>query len=296
MNHNLPEPVMPECRSKLVTGPALDRRQLGHRQSDRVGARSRRRRRARRSAIAPVSPESWASIFQASSRGCFGVESTGANFRASKRNCASRSTGRSTCSSRRTLCNTCTSARPPCRAAKINRRRRRALRATGRQQLRNNHETESTHNCGGAAPHPRHGSREKLETLGTLSLRAAMGNGARGLFGLGELLGLLPPRSCAQPRVSLGRGRPAGHHRSAVPALLCVGALERQRPDLERAALRPDGLRGQPRRGREGMLLLPRFDADAFLHEGALQIPSGGISVRAARRGKPAARTWRDRV
>ena len=89
----------------------------------------------------------------------------------------------------------------------------------------------------------------------------------------GKLLGLLPPRSCAQPRVSLGRGRPAGHHRSAVPALLCVGALEQQRPDLERAALRADGLRGQPRRGREGMLLLPRFDPDAFLHEGALQIP-----------------------
>src|SRR5262245_10030210 len=84
---------------------------------------------------------------------------------------------------------------PPCRAAKINLRRRRTLRVTGRQTLRNNHETESTHNCGGAAPHPRHGSREKLEALGTLSFRAAMGNCARGLFGLGKLLGLLPPRS-----------------------------------------------------------------------------------------------------
>ena len=41
------------------------------------------------------------------------------------------------------------------------------------------------------------------------------------------------------------------------------------------------------------MLLLPRFDADAFLHEGALQISSGGISVCAAGRGKSAARNWR---
>lgn len=40
----------------------------------------------------------------------------------------------------------------------------------GGSNLRNNHETESTHNRGGATPHPRHGSREKLETLGTLSL------------------------------------------------------------------------------------------------------------------------------
>jgi hypothetical protein len=61
----------------------------------------------------------------------------------------------------------------------------------------NNNETESTHNCRGAAPYPRHGSREELETLGALSLGTAMGNSARGLFGLGKLLGLLPPRSCA---------------------------------------------------------------------------------------------------
>ena len=136
----------------------------------------------------------------------------------------------------------------------------------------------------------------KIGNVGGLSFRAAVGDCARGLFGLGELLGVLSARPCAQPRVSLGRGRPAGHHRSAVPALLCLGALEWPRPDFEGAALRSDGLRRQPRRGREGMLLLSRFDADAFLHEGALQIPSGGISVYAAYRGKPPSRTWRDRV
>ena len=44
------------------------------------------------------------------------------------------------------------------------------------------------------------------------------------------------------------------------------------------------------------LLLLPRFDADAFLHEGALQISAGGISLCAVTGGKSAARPRRDRV
>ena len=51
-------------------------------------------------------------------------------------------------------------------------------------------------------------------------------------------------------------------------------------PDPEGAALRPDRHRGQPRRGRQGVLLLPRLDADALLHEGALQVPAARVPVR----------------
>ena len=105
-----------------------------------------------------------------------------------------------------------------------------------------------------------------------------------------RLLGLLPARPGPQPRLSLGRRRPARHHRPRVPALLCAGALERPRPDPEGAALRPHRPRGQSRRGREGVLLLPRLDADAFLHEGALQVSAGRVPVRAAGRGEPAPR------
>ena len=36
---------------------------------------------------------------------------------------------------------------------------------------------------------------------------------------------------------------------------------------------------GEPRRGRKGMLFLPRFHAHPLLREGALQIPAGGISL-----------------
>ena len=52
--------------------------------------------------------------------------------------------------------------------------------------------------------------------------------------------------------------------------------------------------RGQPRRGREGALLLPRCDADAFVPENALQVSAGGISLRAAGRGKCGARQRSD--
>ena len=90
-----------------------------------------------------------------------------------------------------------------------------------------------------------------------------------------------PARSRAQPRLSLGRGWLARDHGSRMPALLRARAVEWARSDFEGAPFRPDRPGGQPRRGREGMLLLPRLDADAFLHEGALQISAGGVSLRA---------------
>ena len=37
---------------------------------------------------------------------------------------------------------------------------------------------------------------------------------------------------------------------------------------------------GQPRRGRQRVLLLPRRHADALLHEDALQVSASGVSLR----------------
>ena len=50
------------------------------------------------------------------------------------------------------------------------------------------------------------------------------------------------------------------------------------RPDPEGAAVRPHGPRGQPRRGRQGVLLLPRRHADPLLHAGPLQVSAGASS------------------
>ena len=55
------------------------------------------------------------------------------------------------------------------------------------------------------------------------------------------------------------------------------------RPDPEGAAVRPHRPRRQPRRGRQGVLLLSRRDADALLPEGALQVSAGRVPLRATR-------------
>ena len=65
-------------------------------------------------------------------------------------------------------------------------------------------------------------------------------------------------------------------------ALLRARALERARSHPQGAALRPDRPRGQPRRGRQGVLLLPRRHADPLVHAGALQVPAARVPLRAA--------------
>ena len=44
------------------------------------------------------------------------------------------------------------------------------------------------------------------------------------------------------------------------------------------------GPRGQPRRGRQGVLVVPRLDADALVDALALHVPAGRVPLRAARR------------
>ena len=88
-------------------------------------------------------------------------------------------------------------------------------------------------------------------------------------------------------RVAARRGHLAALRRQGARAALSIGGVgdglplqgllrqdrehrrpvERPRPDPEGTALRPDRTRGQSRRGRQGVLLLPRLHADALLHE-----------------------------
>ncbi len=114
-----------------------------------------------------------------------------------------------------------------------------------------------------------------------------MGDGPRGLQRLGQCLGLLQPRPGAFARLPLGRGRAGRHLRRPAAALLRTGALEREGPDPQGAAVRADQQRGESRRGRQGVLLLPRLDGHSLVHEVPLQVPSGGVSVRRAHRAEP---------
>ena len=100
-----------------------------------------------------------------------------------------------------------------------------------------------------------------LEALGPVRQRARLGDGARGLQRRGHALGVLPPRSRALARLPLERGRPRRHLRPPSDHLLRHRALERTRSDPEGTRLRAHRPRRQPRRGRQGVLLLSRQHA-----------------------------------
>ena len=104
---------------------------------------------------------------------------------------------------------------------------------------------------------------------------------------VGRRLELLQPRPGPLARLSLGRGRAGRHLRRPAAALLRAGPVERQGPDPQGAAVRPDQQRGQSRRGRQGVLLLPRLHADPLVHEVPLQVSAGGLPVRRPRRDQP---------
>src|SRR5581483_11086303 len=146
---------------------------------------------------------------------------------------------------------------------------------------------------GARTPEPR---PRALARVGTVSRGARLGDGARGLQRRRHSVGLLPARPRALARVSLERGRPRRDLRSPPAPLLRARALERTGSDPEGAPFR--GLRsgGQPRRGREGVLLVPRLDPDALVHADALQVSAGGIPLRRPRRYEPPPRQARARV
>ena len=123
--------------------------------------------------------------------------------------------------------------------------------------------------------------------MGPVSLRAPVGHRPRGLQRFGQRLGLFQPRSGAFAGVSLGRGRARRHLRRPPAAVLRPGPVERPGPDPQGAAVRADQQRREPRRGRQGVLLLPRLDADALVHEVPLQVPAGGLPVRRPRGDEP---------
>ena len=110
-----------------------------------------------------------------------------------------------------------------------------------------------------------------------------MGHGPRGLQPRRRRLEPLHARPGPLARVPLGRGRDRRDLRRPPAAVPGAGALERRRPDPQGADVRAHQQRGQPRRGRQGVLVLPRLHADALLPEVPVQVP-------AARRSRTA--TW----
>ena len=133
-----------------------------------------------------------------------------------------------------------------------------------------------------------------LETVGPLLSRAGLGHRARGLQRGRRRLGLPPARPRPIARLPLERGRHRRHLRPPPAPLLRAGALERARSDPQGAAVRPHRRRRQPRRGREGVLLLSRQHADALVHESiststrSRSIPYARLVEENRRRGREA--------
>ena len=131
--------------------------------------------------------------------------------------------------------------------------------------------------------------RSPVAALRPVPRRARLGHRPRGLQRDRRGLGLLPARPRPLARLPLERGRPGRHLRRPPAALLRARVLERPRPDPEGAPLRPHRPAGKPRRGRQGVLVVPRLDADALVDALALHVPAGRVPLRRARGGERAA-------
>ena len=118
-----------------------------------------------------------------------------------------------------------------------------------------------------------------------------MGHRPRGLQRRRRRLGLPAPRPARAARRTAGA-------RTASPGicdryqLLCFAPAfwNGRDPHPQGAAVRRQPVRGQPRRGRQGVLLPRRQHADPLVHVPALQVSAGGVPLSRADRGEPAPR------
>ena len=116
-----------------------------------------------------------------------------------------------------------------------------------------------------------------------------MGDGPRGLQPERQRLGLLHPRPVPLPGLPVGRRRPGRDLRRQAAPLLRPRPLERARPHPEGADVRPHQQPGEPRRGRQGVLLLRRLHAHPLVHEVPLQVSAARVPLPRPRRDQPAA-------
>ena len=135
-----------------------------------------------------------------------------------------------------------------------------------------------------------------MAQVGPLPQRAPVGHGPRGLQRRRRRVVVLHPRPGPLARLPLGRGRHGRRLRRPRAGVPGPGAVERRRPDPQGASVRPDQRRGQPRRGREGLLLLRRQHPHPLVDAVALQVPAGRVPVRAPRRDQRRARVRRHGV
>ena len=120
--------------------------------------------------------------------------------------------------------------------------------------------------------------------VGAVCQRTPVGHGPGGLQRRRQRMGLPAPRSRAIPGLPVGGGRPGRVLRRPPAAVPEPGAVERARPDPEGTGFRAHRSAGQPRRGREGVLVVPGRPAQPRVEPVALPLSAGGVPVPGAHR------------
>ncbi len=144
--------------------------------------------------------------------------------------------------------------------------------------------TADRHHARAHAPRTGAHGRRSVEGLGSVPVRAPVGNRSRGLQRGRGRVELLPPRPGSLARLPVGRGRHRRGLRRASKAVPGACPVERRRSDPEGAHVRAHGWRGQPRRGRQGVLVLPRQHSHSLLPQMSVQVSTAAVSVRRSRR------------
>ena len=135
-----------------------------------------------------------------------------------------------------------------------------------------------------------------LVPVGAVCQRAPVGDRPRGLQRGRRGLDLPAARPRPVARLPVGGGRPGRvlrHRAAAVPG---AGAVERPGPDPQGAGLRADRRGGQPRGGRQGVLVVPGRPAQPCLEPLALPLPAGGVPLSGPDRGERQAQQVRPGV
>ena len=107
--------------------------------------------------------------------------------------------------------------------------------------------------------------RDRVAALGSIPRGRQWGTVREDYSADGTRVGLLPARPRPLARLPLGRGRPRSASATDRGGCASRWRCGTARSDPQGAAVRAERARGQPRRGRQGGLLLPRRDADALV-------------------------------
>ena len=172
-------------------------------------------------------------------------------------------------------------------------RGRRCGMAAGRHRRQARHRRAPSARRGHRPGRGRPLQRQPLVRVGPVPLRARVGHRAGGLQRARRRVELVPPRPRPVARLPVERGRDGGPVRHPPRALPGPVAVERRGPDPQGADVRPDRPAGQPRRGRQGVLVVPRRPAQPLAAALALPLPPGRLPVPAPHRRERAPRAAR---